>query len=89
VTAPGRNEPCPCSSGKKYKRCCLMKTWQDQEQKIADAKAAWKREEALVAAGDPEALKRRAAERVKRGKVMGVLTMMVGVAAGGIGRGGR
>ncbi|MBI5479467.1 MAG: SEC-C domain-containing protein [Deltaproteobacteria bacterium] len=20
--APGRNEPCPCGSGKKYKRCC-------------------------------------------------------------------
>lgn len=19
---PGRNEPCPCGSGKKYKRCC-------------------------------------------------------------------
>jgi uncharacterized protein YecA (UPF0149 family) len=21
----GRNEPCPCGSGKKYKRCCLVK----------------------------------------------------------------
>ena len=21
----GRNEPCPCGSGKKYKRCCLAK----------------------------------------------------------------
>lgn len=21
----GRNEPCPCSSGKKYKKCCLQK----------------------------------------------------------------
>ena len=20
--APGRNEPCPCGSGKKYKKCC-------------------------------------------------------------------
>lgn len=20
---PGRNDPCPCASGKKYKRCCL------------------------------------------------------------------
>ena len=27
-TAPkvGRNEPCPCGSGKKYKHCCLLKT---------------------------------------------------------------
>lgn len=22
----GRNEPCPCGSGKKYKKCCLKKT---------------------------------------------------------------
>jgi len=21
-TTPGRNDPCPCRSGKKYKRCC-------------------------------------------------------------------
>lgn len=23
MTTPGRNDPCPCGSGKKYKRCCL------------------------------------------------------------------
>jgi hypothetical protein len=23
---PGRNEPCPCGSGKKHKRCCLGRT---------------------------------------------------------------
>lgn len=22
---PGRNEPCPCKSGKKYKRCCIKR----------------------------------------------------------------
>ena len=21
----GRNDPCPCGSGKKYKRCCMKK----------------------------------------------------------------
>jgi len=25
MTKPGRNDPCPCGSGKKYKRCCLPK----------------------------------------------------------------
>jgi len=25
MTRPGRNDPCPCGSGKKYKRCCLPK----------------------------------------------------------------
>jgi SEC-C motif len=24
VSAVGRNDPCPCGSGKKYKRCCLL-----------------------------------------------------------------
>ncbi len=23
--SPGRNDPCPCGSGKKYKKCCLEK----------------------------------------------------------------
>lgn len=23
---PGRNDPCPCGSGKKYKQCCLKKS---------------------------------------------------------------
>ena len=22
---PGRNDPCPCDSGKKYKKCCALK----------------------------------------------------------------
>lgn len=22
---PGRNDPCPCGSGKKYKQCCMNK----------------------------------------------------------------
>jgi len=24
MTSPARNEPCPCGSGKKYKKCCLV-----------------------------------------------------------------
>jgi predicted O-linked N-acetylglucosamine transferase (SPINDLY family) len=27
---PGRNDPCPCGSGKKYKRCCQFKEAQSQ-----------------------------------------------------------
>jgi len=25
AAAPGRNAPCPCGSGKKFKNCCLGK----------------------------------------------------------------
>jgi hypothetical protein len=28
MAAIGRNEPCPCGSGKKYKHCCLLKSRQ-------------------------------------------------------------
>ena len=28
----GRNDPCPCGSGKKYKNCCLLKEQQSSEQ---------------------------------------------------------
>lgn len=27
VVKIGRNDPCPCGSGKKYKQCCLKKSW--------------------------------------------------------------
>ncbi|RAV02677.1 YecA family protein [Paenibacillus sp. YN15] len=30
----GRNDPCPCGSGKKYKQCCLMKQSEDQAEQI-------------------------------------------------------
>ena len=26
----GRNDPCPCGSGKKYKKCCLLKPAQEK-----------------------------------------------------------
>ncbi len=28
MAAVGRNQPCPCGSGLKYKRCCLLKSQQ-------------------------------------------------------------
>jgi tetratricopeptide (TPR) repeat protein len=42
----GRNDPCPCGSGKKYKRCCLQKDEQAQSAALAAAQAA--------AAAEPE-----------------------------------
>ena len=26
----GRNSPCPCGSGVKFKRCCLPKIWEEK-----------------------------------------------------------
>jgi hypothetical protein len=38
VGRPGRNEPCPCGSGRKYKQCCLEKD--EAKDRAAYAKAA-------------------------------------------------
>ena len=48
---PGRNEPCRCGSGKKYKHCCLEKD--DKKAAAARAKAA-KEPEAPPAEETPE-----------------------------------
>jgi tetratricopeptide (TPR) repeat protein len=35
MAMPGRNDPCPCGSGKKYKRCCLDKDKAEQSARLA------------------------------------------------------
>ncbi len=39
MTKPGRNDLCPCGSGKKYKKCCMLKVKAneiDEQSNIAD-----------------------------------------------------
>ena len=43
MAKPGRNDPCPCGSGQKYKRCCLPKDEQAESDTLkaaAEARAA-------------------------------------------------
>lgn len=42
MVKPGRNDPCPCGSGKKYKKCCLaIEEAAEREQLVkAEAKRA-------------------------------------------------
>jgi tetratricopeptide (TPR) repeat protein len=35
----GRNDPCPCGSGKKYKKCCLPTHEADERQRAAEQQA--------------------------------------------------
>jgi tetratricopeptide (TPR) repeat protein len=35
----GRNDPCPCGSGKKYKKCCLPMHDADERQRAAEQQA--------------------------------------------------
>ena len=43
----GRNDPCPCGSGKKYKKCCLEKDQQAERTAAAAAMLAAPRAPAL------------------------------------------
>jgi tetratricopeptide (TPR) repeat protein len=45
MSKPGRNDPCPCGSGKKYKQCCISR-----EQDAAAAAAIAARTQAAEAA---------------------------------------
>ena len=42
MAKPGRNDPCPCGSGKKYKRCCLDKDVAAELEHERLAAAAWR-----------------------------------------------
>jgi tetratricopeptide (TPR) repeat protein len=39
MAKPGRNDPCPCGSGKKYKKCCLAKDEAVEREQAAKAEA--------------------------------------------------
>ena len=38
MNKPGRNDPCPCGSGKKYKQCCLI-----AQEAVSPADLQWRR----------------------------------------------
>jgi tetratricopeptide (TPR) repeat protein len=39
MAKPGRNDPCPCGSGNKYKKCCLAKDRAVEREQLAKADA--------------------------------------------------
>ena len=55
MPAPGRNDPCPCGSGKKYKKCCLARddaAANAQRDQAAAAKAAATKTSWVIAEDD-------------------------------------
>ena len=54
-TPPGRNEPCHCGSGRKYKQCCLAKDEAAAAVARAEARAAAEAEAATAPAEEGEA----------------------------------
>ena len=39
MAKPGRNDPCHCGSGNKYKKCCLAKDEAAEREGLAEAQA--------------------------------------------------
>lgn len=48
----GRNDPCPCGSGKKYKHCCLERDRAAEREPAIAELAAWQEAQALDAASN-------------------------------------
>lgn len=46
MAKPGRNDPCPCGSGQKYKRCCLAKDQAAESEALRAAAEARSQEAA-------------------------------------------
>ena len=61
----GRNDLCPCLSGKKYKKCCLPKDQQEERETLVKANSAVNND--AVEVGD-QATKKSVANRWRRPK---------------------
>ncbi len=53
-TKPGRNDACPCGSGRKFKRCCAAVTGKPGVSPIASGQSAYQRGEQLLKEGQFE-----------------------------------
>ena len=71
----GRNHPCPCGSGKKYKMCCLAKDEAPLQEALRVAREARRAQVAAPSSGyqllpDPiDDLSNRANSLIRRGKL--------------------
>ncbi len=54
MAKPGRNDRCPCGSGKKYKQCCLTADEADERREMLEAEV---RRAERVAAAHPELMR--------------------------------
>src|SRR5688572_23921414 len=50
MSKPGRNDPCPCGSGQKYKKCCAGKDAAAQSERLAQNKARIEKQKATYRA---------------------------------------
>lgn len=73
MPAPGRNDPCPCGSGKKYKKCCLARdeaAANAQRDEAAAAKAAATKTSWVIAEDDDlDELSNRVVDLIQQGQL--------------------
>jgi tetratricopeptide (TPR) repeat protein len=73
MPAPGRNDPCPCGSGKKYKKCCLARdeaAASAQRDQAAATKTAAKTTSWVIAEDDDlDQLSNRVVDLIHEGRL--------------------
>jgi tetratricopeptide (TPR) repeat protein len=65
----GRNAPCPCGSGKKYKKCCLALEERTPSTPPPEPKPSWKLPAGIVFDDDIDELSNSAVDLIKEGKL--------------------
>lgn len=68
----GRNDPCPCGSGKKYKSCCLLK----QQQHTSSLKGRKFTAKVLSAGGQHQALAQESSQGQQKKMMVDYGTLM-------------
>ena len=74
---PGRNDPCHCGSGNKYKKCCLAKDEADERDSLVKAQA--RRDQSAVA----HRYERAAADRLHVNELMAEVAARLSDGRGG------
>ena len=77
----GRNDPCPCGSGKKYKKCCMLRT---EEQRILSK--SWVDEEGMHVVGkgtlpspeEQERMTKEYQEKIKKSPIWEIMVKEYG-----------
>jgi tetratricopeptide (TPR) repeat protein len=65
----GRNQPCPCGSGRKYKRCCGSATSSTMDRPRDDEVLEITEEGIAIVLGDLDQLSNRVPDLLRRGEV--------------------
>lgn len=68
----GRNDPCSCGSGKKFKKCCLLKLDEEKANNRKEVDADFELGQQRIREYEAEVKARQEMEKVDKLKMLGI-----------------